>query len=87
MANSCFVKRTLLERDKIVIRMANTYTQLYIQFVFAGSKGVSQLQSLFPVNYTHAGDFFVNNKYTFEIGGKNKSYKQNYKQELAKGER
>ncbi len=36
----------------------------------------NQLGELFSVEYTHTGDFFVDNKYTFEIGGKNKSYKQ-----------
>jgi len=28
------------------------------------------------VSYPKAGDFFVNEKYTFEIGGKNKSFAQ-----------
>ncbi len=36
----------------------------------------NQLQSLFSVEYTSKGDFFVDDKYTFEIGGKDKSYQQ-----------
>ncbi|MCK5537162.1 MAG: ATP-binding protein [Bacteroidales bacterium] len=36
----------------------------------------NQLQNLFSVKYTNTGDFLVDDKYTFEIGGKNKTYKQ-----------
>ena len=36
----------------------------------------NQVQGLFSVEYTNTGDFFVDKKYTFEIGGKNKTYKQ-----------
>jgi predicted AAA+ superfamily ATPase len=36
----------------------------------------NQLSNVYKVNYTDKGDFLVNDKYTFEIGGKNKSRKQ-----------
>lgn len=37
---------------------------------------LNQLQTMHKVNYTAVGDFLVNNKYIFEIGGKGKTYKQ-----------
>ncbi len=37
---------------------------------------LNQLQSLCTVNYSEVGDFLVNKKFIFEIGGKNKTYKQ-----------
>lgn len=37
---------------------------------------VNQLTDLFKVNLPENGDFIVNDKYVFEIGGKNKSQKQ-----------
>ena len=36
----------------------------------------SQLSANHRLNYTNTGDFIVNGKWTFEIGGKNKSLKQ-----------
>ncbi|MBB5436946.1 hypothetical protein HDC92_000610 [Pedobacter sp. AK017] len=36
----------------------------------------SQLAAKYKLNYTPTGDFMVNGKWTFEIGGKNKSKKQ-----------
>ncbi|RLD66026.1 MAG: AAA family ATPase [Bacteroidetes bacterium] len=36
----------------------------------------NQIQNLFSVEYTNTGDFLIDNKYTFEIGGKNKTDKQ-----------
>lgn len=37
---------------------------------------MSQLQTLHQINYSEVGDFLVNQKFVFEIGGKNKTYKQ-----------
>src|SRR3989339_757074 len=37
---------------------------------------MNQLQVSNKVNYSEMGDFLVNQKYIFEIGGKNKTYKQ-----------
>ncbi|OQA00380.1 MAG: hypothetical protein BWY70_00722 [Bacteroidetes bacterium ADurb.Bin408] len=37
---------------------------------------LNQLYLHNKVNYSESGDFLVNGKYTFEIGGKNKTYKQ-----------
>jgi predicted AAA+ superfamily ATPase len=37
---------------------------------------LNQLQSLCTINYSEVGDFLVNKKFIFEIGGKNKTYKQ-----------
>jgi len=36
----------------------------------------NQLNSIAEVNYTPKGDFLVNNKYIFEVGGENKSFNQ-----------
>ena len=36
----------------------------------------NQVSNLYKVTYTDKGDFLVDNKFTFEIGGKNKSIKQ-----------
>jgi uncharacterized protein len=36
----------------------------------------NQLSFLHQVNYSKTGDFLVDNKYVFEIGGKNKTRKQ-----------
>jgi uncharacterized protein len=37
---------------------------------------ISMLKCFNKVNYSESGDFIINNKYVFEIGGKNKSFKQ-----------
>lgn len=37
---------------------------------------LNQLKYLHEINYPKKADFFINNKYTFEIGGKNKTGKQ-----------
>ena len=37
---------------------------------------LNQIQHLYPVQYPEQGDFFVNNRWLFEIGGKNKGKKQ-----------
>ena len=37
---------------------------------------LNQLQTLSKINYSEVGDFLVNSKFIFEIGGKNKTYKQ-----------
>ena len=36
----------------------------------------NQMQQLFDVRYPKTGDFFVDNKYLFEVGGPNKTYDQ-----------
>lgn len=36
----------------------------------------NQLKALHEVSYTPAGDFLINHKYIFEVGGKNKKFKQ-----------
>jgi hypothetical protein len=37
---------------------------------------INQLSVLHSVNWSESSDFFVDHKYTFEIGGKNKNRKQ-----------
>jgi len=37
---------------------------------------LNQLQTLHKISYSEVGDFLVNQKFVFEIGGKNKTYKQ-----------
>lgn len=36
----------------------------------------NQVSQVYPLNYTEKGDFLVDRKYTFEVGGKNKTKKQ-----------
>ncbi|MBK7311732.1 MAG: ATP-binding protein [Sphingobacteriaceae bacterium] len=36
----------------------------------------NQLNAVASINYTEKGDFLINNKYIFEVGGENKTYKQ-----------
>jgi predicted AAA+ superfamily ATPase len=36
----------------------------------------NQLKPSHHISYTPAGDFLVDNKYIFEVGGKNKTFKQ-----------
>jgi uncharacterized protein len=37
---------------------------------------VNQIRNVYQINYADKGDFLVNEKYIFEIGGKGKTYKQ-----------
>lgn len=37
---------------------------------------INQLSALYEVNYSSQGDFLINNQYTFEVGGINKTKKQ-----------
>jgi hypothetical protein len=37
---------------------------------------LNQIEKLYSVNASKQADFVVNNKYTFEIGGKNKTQRQ-----------
>jgi len=37
---------------------------------------VNQMRNVYQINYVDKGDFLVNEKYIFEIGGKGKTYKQ-----------
>ena len=43
----------------------------------------NQLNYRYPVEFPEKGDFFVDKKYTFEIGGKNKNNRQIYSLENA----
>ena len=36
----------------------------------------NQVGNIYPINSSDRGDFIVDGKYTFEVGGKNKSFKQ-----------
>lgn len=36
----------------------------------------NQVSQVYPLNYTEKGNFLVDRKYTFEVGGKNKTKKQ-----------
>ena len=37
---------------------------------------VNQMRNVYQINYADKGDFLVNEKYIFEIGGKGKTYKK-----------
>ena len=58
-------------------------TNMFYAFLSEGNIGtiretffVSQLKEEHRIETTTKGDFIINNKYTFEIGGNNKSFKQ-----------
>ena len=70
----------LQKPDKIYLQHPNLMYSLSPNFINIGTLRetffFSQLNTLFSVEYTKHGDFFVDDKYTFEIGGKNKTNKQ-----------
>jgi len=72
-------KKLLNKPDKIYLDNINLYNILCEnnnQGTIRESFFVSQLKESHSLKYCERGDFFVDEKYTFEIGGKDKSFKQ-----------
>ncbi|MBL4730165.1 MAG: ATP-binding protein [Sulfurimonas sp.] len=70
---------SLKKQDKLYLANTNLFNAL----CSSGHKGtkretffVSQIKVNHTLHYVEKGDFLVNEKYTFEIGGKNKSFEQ-----------
>jgi hypothetical protein len=70
----------LQKPEKIYLHHPNLQYALAPENINIGSMRESffynQVSSLNKISYTKNGDFLVNNMFTFEIGGKNKSKKQ-----------
>lgn len=66
--------------EKIYLANSNLLQVLSISPVNAGNQRetffANQVKILHQINSSKKGDFIVDNKYTFEIGGKNKNYNQ-----------
>jgi len=72
-------KKLLNKPDKIYLDNINLYNILcddYNSGSLRESFFVSQVKVDHSIKYAKIGDFQVDNQYTFEIGGKNKSFKQ-----------
>jgi predicted AAA+ superfamily ATPase len=72
-------KKLLNKPDKIYLENINLYN------ILCSNKNIGSLRESFfvsnikiyhDIKYAKIGDFFVDDKYTFEIGGKDKSFKQ-----------
>ncbi len=71
--------QNLQKPDKLYLNNANLFNALCINSNIGTIREtffVSMLYKQHLVNYATKGDFLVDEKYTFEIGGKNKSFKQ-----------
>ncbi|MFA9391300.1 MAG: ATP-binding protein [Prolixibacteraceae bacterium] len=70
----------LQKPQKIYFENPNLIYSLSAQFNQIGTVRetfvLNQLSSTYTTNYPKAGDFIVENRYTFEVGGKNKTQKQ-----------
>ncbi|MFA6195558.1 MAG: AAA family ATPase [Sulfurimonas sp.] len=72
-------KKLLNKPDKIYLENINLYNILcdnQNSGSLRESFFVSQLKQKHSVKYAHLGDFKVDNKYIFEVGGKNKNFNQ-----------
>lgn len=72
-------KKLLNKPDKIYLDNVNLYNILcsdYNRGSLRESFFVSQVKVRHMIAYAQKGDFQIDNKYTFEIGGKNKSFTQ-----------
>ena len=71
--------QNLQKPDKLYLNNANLFNALWINSntgTIRETFFVSMLYKQHLVNYATKGDFLVDEKYTFEVGGKNKSFKQ-----------
>ena len=70
----------LQKPDRIFLENSNFLEALAMEGIDTGTARktffINQLKESNQIQYTSVGDFFVNNKYTFEIGGKSKTKKQ-----------
>lgn len=72
-------KKLLNKPDKIYLENINLYNILCSNQNIGSLREsffVSQLKIMHTIKYVQKGDFIVDDKYTFEIGGKNKSFEQ-----------
>lgn len=72
-------KKLLNKPDKIYLENINLYNILCDNQNLGSLREsffVSQLKQKHSVKYAHLGDFKVDDKYIFEVGGKNKNFKQ-----------
>ncbi len=72
-------KKLLNKPDKIYLENINLYNILCDNQNIGSLREsffVSQLKLTHSIKYSNIGDFSVNDRYIFEIGGKNKSFKQ-----------
>ena len=72
-------KKLLNKPDKIYLENLNLYNILCDEKNIGSLREsffVSQVKINSSIKYSNIGDFIVDEKYTFEIGGKNKSFKQ-----------
>lgn len=66
-------EKVYLNNPNLIFSLTNTQVNtgtVRETFIF------NQLNERYPVVYTEKGDFFVDNKYTIEVGGQNKKLKQ-----------
>jgi len=72
--------KSLSKPEKILLHSTNIFYVFKNEFINKGSLResffVNQLSYNHKVNTSKKGDFLIDNKYLFEIGGKSKSYKQ-----------
>jgi len=71
--------KNMQKPDKLYLNNTNLFTALCINSNVGTVREtffVSMLYKKYIINYSSIGDFLVDEKYTFEIGGKNKSFKQ-----------
>ncbi len=71
--------KNLQKPDKLYLNNTNLFNALCLNKNIGTIREtffVSMLYKQRIINYTSKGDFLVDEKYTFEIGGKNKSFKQ-----------
>jgi predicted AAA+ superfamily ATPase len=71
--------QNLQKPDKLYLNNSNLFNALCINSNIGTVREtffVSMLYKQHLVNYATKGDFLVDEKYTFEVGGKNKSFKQ-----------
>jgi predicted AAA+ superfamily ATPase len=67
--------KNLQKPDKLYLNNANFFINSNIGTI-RETFLVSMLYKQHLVNYAQKGDFWVDEKYTFEVGGKNKGFKQ-----------
>ena len=71
--------KNIKKQDKLYINNTNLFTALCLSSnvgTLRETYFVSMLYKRHTLNYVDYGDFLVDEKYLFEIGGKNKSFKQ-----------
>jgi len=71
--------KNLKKQDKLYINNTNLFQALCLNSNIGNIREtffVSMMYKMYILNYTDKGDFLVNEKYTFEIGGASKSFKQ-----------